>query len=100
VEIISFAIKSDQLEARALPSLLNLISSKLELISHQSAQQGIGIQEIRNQYQRNEEDWYVFVLRDNTNFHAAWNNGLTFKIGPGEVCATSIKLPPWVHGVV
>jgi hypothetical protein len=57
-------------------------------------QHGVGIQEIGNQYQYNEEDWYKFVLLDITNFHAAWNNGLTFKIGPGEVCTTSIELPP------
>jgi hypothetical protein len=48
-----------------------------------AAQHGVGIQEIRNQYQRNEEDWYIFVLHNITNFPAAWNNGLTFKTGPG-----------------
>jgi hypothetical protein len=58
-------------------------------------QQGVGIQEIQNQNQRNEEDRYIFVLRNFMNFHAEWNNGLTFKIGPGEVCATCIELPPW-----
>ncbi len=61
---------------------------------------GIGIQEIRDQYQRNEEDWYTLVLRNIRNFHAEWNNGHTFEIGPGEVCDTGIKLPPWGHGVV
>jgi hypothetical protein len=54
---------------------------------------GIGIQEIGNQYQRNKEEWYIFVLRGITNFYAALNNGLIFKIKPGEVCATGIELP-------
>jgi hypothetical protein len=74
--------------------IIDLISSRLELISHKHSVHSIVIQEIRDQYQHNEEDWYTLVLHNIMNFHAEWNNGHTFEIGPGEVCDTGIELLP------
>jgi hypothetical protein len=92
--MISFVVESDQLEAQALPLLLNLISSRLELISHQRSKAWRTNSRNGGSISAQQRGLVKFVWRRIMNLHAEWNHGLTFEIGPGEVCDTGVELLP------